>query len=170
MVRLDLVPRSGAVCSVPASSSADNESCCRTESGLCNPAAAVCDGPPHTVAESEETALPMDPSGSVAPGTFRMHRKGHREGAVQEAQAPSTQLHQHFPAAIFKHIYWEMALSAPLLGPRAHPCLPRVWLPQLMHRVSSMQPRSLLAFLCPTSSPVGTPVRGPGLVRLEEQE
>lgn len=45
--------------------------------------------PPCTVVESEETTLPMDLPGSVAPGTFWMHRKGHQEGAVQEAQAPS---------------------------------------------------------------------------------
>lgn len=112
----------------------------------------------------------MDPSGSAAPGTFGMHRKGHREGAVQEAEAPSPQLHQCFPAAILKHIYWEMALSPPLLGPRAHPHPPCIWLCQLMHRVSGPQPCSLLAFLCPTSSPMGTPVWGPGLVRLKEQE
>lgn len=46
-------------------------------------------GLPHAVAESKETALPMDLSGSAAPGTFWMHKKGHQEGAVGEAEARS---------------------------------------------------------------------------------
>lgn len=50
--RSDLVLCSGTVSSMPASSSA-NESCCGTESGLCNRAAAVPHAAPYTGAEAE---------------------------------------------------------------------------------------------------------------------
>lgn len=52
-----------------------------------------------------------------------MHRKGHGEGAVQEAQARGTQPHQGFPAAIFKLVYWEMALGTVYANEPA--CSPR---------------------------------------------
>lgn len=72
-----------------------------------------------------------------------MHN-GQGEGTVQEA--PNIHPHQHFPHAIFKHFYWEVALSTPILVPCLDPCAP-----------------------CSPSCALAVPQRGDGLVRLERR-